>query len=189
MESRTREAFGPWSIASWTGNRFQAHALRSASSGCTEAARRAGTQHATNATRLRIATTDAHVDELLKHVNAHYDTIGTREMNLRRRYQKQATFPRIGFLPVTGRMLTDDHGTVWIQRVDIVANPVEVEWSRGPARPTYWDVFDSTGTFQHIVRLPPRFALRAVRDSIAIGVGRDELDVQYIVGYRISRKR
>jgi hypothetical protein len=136
------------------------------------------------------AITDAHVDELMKQVNAHYDTIGGREMNLRRRYQKQATFPRIGFLPVTGRMLTDDHGTVWVQRVDIVDDPVKLEigWSRGPAGPTYWDVFDSTGAFQHIVRLPPRFVLRAVRDSIAIGVGRDEYDVQYVVGYRITRR-
>ena len=85
-------------------------------------------------------------------------------------------------------MFTDSHGTVWVQRVDIVDNPVEIEWSRGRVRPTYWDVFDSTGTFQHIVRLSPRFALRAVRDSIAIGVGRDELDVQYVVGYRITRR-
>ena len=137
------------------------------------------------------AITDAHVDELMKHVNAHYDTIGNREMNLRRRFQKQATFPRIGFLPVTSRMVTDDHGTVWVQRVDIIDNPVELEkdWGSPPPRPTYWDVFDSTGTFQHIVRLPPRFALRAVRDSIAIGVGRDDLDVQYVVGYRITRRR
>ena len=135
-----------------------------------------------------IPITDAHVDELLKHVNAHYDTIGGREMNLRRRYEKQATFPRVGFLPVTGRMFTDANDAVWVQRTDIVANPVDVEWSRGQLRPTYWDVFDSTGVFRHIVRFPPRFTLRAVRDSFAVGVGRDDLDVQYIVGYMIRKQ-
>jgi hypothetical protein len=132
-----------------------------------------------------VAITDEHIQRLLAHVDAHYDTIGGREMNLRRRYEAQAGFPRVGYLPVTGRMLTDPAGGVWIQRTDIVADPVDVEWPRGAPPPTYWDVFDARGAFQHMIKLPPRFALRAVRDSTAYGVARDDLDVQYVVAYRL----
>ena len=132
-----------------------------------------------------VPITDEHIKRLLAHVDAHYDTIGRREMNLRRRYHAQASFPRIGFLPVTSRVIADDAGGFWVQRVDIVADPVDVEWPRGARPPTYWDVFDAEGGFRHTVRLPPRFTLRVVRDSTAYGLLRDDLDVQYVVAYHV----
>jgi hypothetical protein len=130
-----------------------------------------------------------HVREYLRRAEAYYGSPNHKGMDLRSGEKKRAAMPRVGFLPVTSRLLIDRaNGAIWVERADLLSDPVTFEWTEGaPPRPSYWDVFDSVGVFQHMVRLPARYTPRAIRAHRIYGVLRDENDVEYIVAYEVKR--
>jgi hypothetical protein len=133
-----------------------------------------------------VPVTNAMVEEVLRRANAHYDTAGGGA-SMRESYRTRAEFPRIGFVPVTGTLRVSPDGWLWVRRLDVDPDPVSFQWTTGVApRPTCWDVFDPEGRFQHMVQLPARFTAYDVRRDEVTGVQRDELDVQYVVRWRVA---
>ena len=127
---------------------------------------------------------DALVAGVLRRGRSHYDTMGQRGSAMFDALEVSATLPRIGFVPVTGRLRASEDGWLWVQRPDLDPDPVTLEWSPGfRPRPFNWDVFDPAGHYQYTVKLPPHFTLYAVTANAVLGVLRDEQDVQYVVRY------
>lgn len=87
-----------------------------------------------------------------------------------------AEAPKPETFPYFDRLMGASDGQVWIRhyRVD-------------PDAATQWQILDSTGVAIGVVQLPGRFELHAVEDQYLIGVWRDELDVEYVQVWRVSR--
>ena len=82
-----------------------------------------------------------------------------------------------GFPPEWPRiiaLLIDGAGQVWAQR----GAPADAEYRT-------WDVLGSQGSHVAIVRFPSGVRLQAVGSDYAVGIGRDELDVQHVELFRI----
>ncbi|MCI0435846.1 MAG: 6-bladed beta-propeller [Gemmatimonadetes bacterium] len=103
--------------------------------------------------------------------------------------EARASTPTVETLPPIGRMLVSAAGTLWVEREDLVPDPIALEWYRGPNEPyaAKWDVFDPDGRFLGTVTLPPTFSPRVVGESWVIGTERDELEVQYVARYEFGR--
>ena len=98
---------------------------------------------------------------------------------------------RIDHLPPTDRMLAACDGALWMERSDLDAEP----WVRElrhivrtiVEQPnTVWDIFDSSGRYRATVELPAKFRPGQVAVDWIVGVQPDELDVEYVVRYRIK---
>ena len=62
-------------------------------------------------------------------------------------------------------------------------------WVRGPLRPnlpTAWTVFDLDGKLLARVTTPAKFELHEIGQDYLLGVGRDDLDIEYIQLYRMT---
>jgi hypothetical protein len=88
-------------------------------------------------------------------------------------------------------MLASAEGALWVERIDLVPDPLVLEWQRPPPPPreTKWDIFDPDGRFLGTVTLPPKFTPRVVGERWTLGIFRDELDVQYIAKLEIEADR
>jgi hypothetical protein len=86
--------------------------------------------------------------------------------------------------PAVARILVADHGAIWVQRADIGDLPIER--ACGISSPAIWDRFDHTGRFLGTVSLPASFTAHHVSDSAVLGTERDDLDVEYVVRYRVA---
>jgi hypothetical protein len=136
-----------------------------------------------------VVITDGHVEEVIRRADAYYTSPGRQGDDLRSVTRTRAAMPRVGFLPVAGRLLANANGTLWVERIDVLDDPILAEWTRdAPPRPSYWDVFGPDGVFRHMARFPAGFTPRAVLDSLIVGVARDELNVEYVVGYEVRRE-
>ncbi|HUE97041.1 MAG TPA: hypothetical protein VMN39_10295, partial [Longimicrobiaceae bacterium] len=78
------------------------------------------------------------------------------------------------FPPVTAAAHGDD-GSLWLQREEV------------PDADREWWVLDREGELVASVTLPARFRLKLIRADVLWGVEWDDLDVPYVVGYRIRR--
>ena len=79
------------------------------------------------------------------------------------------------FLPPVTSLVTGRDGTIWLRRED--------------ARdPVIWDVLDSGGTLRKRVEIPAAVRVHEVDEHTVWGVLKDELDVSYIVRYRIVER-
>ena len=96
----------------------------------------------------------------------------------------------IDHLPPTDRMLVARDGALWMERSDLDAEP----WVRelrhivrtiAEQPNTVWDIFDSSGLYRATVELPAKFRPGQVAVDWIAGVQPDELDVEYVVRYRI----
>jgi hypothetical protein len=84
-------------------------------------------------------------------------------------------------------------GGFWVQRMgdaasidpEVLGQPVRSDWLGG----TTWDVFDSEGRFQRQVRVPDRFRVTRITETSAIGVLKDDLDVERVVRLRLEVPR
>ena len=145
--------------------------------------------------------TDADVEELKRLVRAHFDTIApaadrTPRAEMQRLLDKvdvQAALPLPPAAPVLNRMLVAPDGAFWVERVD-TDPPAHLEFRRlvlGQPRtaPTRWDAFDAEGAFLGTVELPARFTPHVLRGARVTGVLRDDLDVEFVVSYRIAPAR
>ena len=86
------------------------------------------------------------------------------------------------FLPTYSDLLVDDEGNLWLQRYDdpFLAHYTEPE-------PQRWSVFDQESRWLGELTMPPRFSLSSVARGFAIGVARDQLDVETIRFLRLRK--
>ena len=84
--------------------------------------------------------------------------------------------------PTYSDLLVDDEGNLWLQRYDdpFLAHYTEPE-------PQRWSVFDQEGRWLGELTMPPRFYLNSVARGFAIGVARDQLDVETIRFLRLRK--
>jgi len=138
-----------------------------------------------------IPITDALIGRFADLARAHWDTASMQGEAAAGKANDEARIrtATVPALPPIGRMLASAEGTLWVERRDLVPDPVALEWTRGPNEPyaTKWDVFDPEGRFLGTVTLPPTFSPRVVGESWALGIERDELDVEHVARYEIRR--
>lgn len=79
-------------------------------------------------------------------------------------------------VPITDVLVAND-GSVWLKRED------------RPGDTQVWNVLGSTGEVRAAVAAPTGLSLRLVDGGNIWGVERDELDIPYLVRYRVSRVR
>ncbi len=86
------------------------------------------------------------------------------------------TFPPA--LPAHGNALRAEvgGGHLWLQ-----------EYRRDPAQPHRWSVFDPDGAWLGVVETPAGFSLTEFGPDYVLGIGTDELDVQYVELYRLLK--
>lgn len=131
-----------------------------------------------------IAVTSELVDRYRDRARAHWDTasMAGEAVLMRTNDEVRPGLPRVADLPPVGRILASTGGALWVERIDRVPDPLDLEWQRPPPPPaqTEWDRFDPAGRFLGAVTLPPGFTPQVVGEDWALGVLRDELDVQYV---------
>lgn len=91
--------------------------------------------------------------------------------------------------PMFVQILSGPSGSMWLRRPRIVSemDPAALESFnilQDIGSPN-WDVFDRDGKFLGVVEFPDRFTLLNFEDSHALGVWRDDLDVQYLMKLRL----
>ncbi len=92
------------------------------------------------------------------------------ERKIRGALDAPASYP-----PVTAALFADD-GSLWLRRE-----------ARDGAEDQLWEVHDLDGEPVAAVRMPPRITVHLVQQGVVWGVALDELDVPYVVAYRIER--
>jgi hypothetical protein len=135
-----------------------------------------------------VAVTDALTNRYFAEVQTYYDTATAAgsEADIGRAAQLgRRSLPRPEALPPLRRIRAARDGALWVERPDLVDDPVSLEWTRGAARSTSWDVFDSDGRFIGTVELPPRFRVYAVDTDWVVGVLPDELGVEHVVRWQV----
>ncbi|MFC1574867.1 6-bladed beta-propeller [Gemmatimonadota bacterium] len=94
-------------------------------------------------------------------------------------------------LPVIGRLLAGPDETIWVQRIQTTAEMAEEAEFINPRNQSLggpeWEVFDKEGRYLGVVTLPDRYSPRRISGNHIYGVWRDELDVQYILRFRIEK--
>ncbi|MEX0893457.1 MAG: hypothetical protein WEB88_14920 [Gemmatimonadota bacterium] len=130
---------------------------------------------------------DAVVDRYRQLLGERYDT----------RIERRLGLPRPDVFPPLGSMVVGADGSVWIRRNDqLHADVARTEWlftldreaaaGRGVDVPARWDVFDAEGRFLAAVELPARFTPHVVDGDRVTGVQLDDMDVEYVVRYRVE---
>jgi hypothetical protein len=71
--------------------------------------------------------------------------------------------------------------------VDALGNVWAGEYTRYPAVPVTWTVLASSGELLGEVAVPPQFRVLQIGGDWILGVGRDELDVEYVRLYRLLK--
>lgn len=112
---------------------------------------------------------------------------GTGARLVRRLTRERRSLPHADAVPALGRIHAGRDGSIWVERPDLVEDPVTLEWSRGAPQPTYWDVFDGDGRFIGTVELPAGFRVYDVTANAVVGVVRDEPDVEHVVRWVVDR--
>ena len=98
----------------------------------------------------------------------------------------RADLPAHDHLPALGRLVVSADGMIWAQRLDLLEDPLPIEWTRERVRQdTFWDVFDHEGRFIATVRLPAGFRAVEAADRSIYGVLRDDLDVEHIARFTL----
>jgi hypothetical protein len=75
-------------------------------------------------------------------------------------------------MPAYSRLLVDDEGNVWAER-----------YREDTALPATWTLLNASGEAVGMVEVPSGVRLHAVAGSRAVGVMRDEMDVEHVVAW------
>jgi hypothetical protein len=93
------------------------------------------------------------------------------------------------FFPAFATLAAGSNGILWVQHIqrasDLSEEQLESYNLFEDTGAPEWDVFDADGRLLGVVSMPERFAPRLFRGDKVYGVWRDELDVQYVMRYRI----
>ena len=87
---------------------------------------------------------------------------------------------RPSHLPAVGGMLVAEDGNIWLSRFDPVESETGEQFSE-------WWILDAEGAPLGRARTPSGLRLVHVGKDVVWGIERDELDVEYIVRYRLAR--
>ena len=117
---------------------------------------------------LTSATVARHKEELLAREPAE------RRVMLRRHYDAMTTPPS---RPAYGDLVVDAEGNLWTG-----------EYVRYPMVPEVWTVFSAAGELLGDVRLPQGFGVLDIGSDWILGVGRDEMDIEYMQLYGIEKE-
>ncbi len=116
------------------------------------------------------------------------ERLGISRSQMRRQVEEAAYVPATR--PAAGRMIAGADGSTWVELLD---EPAEVAGDLGgeagnaetPATPTRWLVLDAEGQAMRRVEVPPRVRPLAATVERFWGTETDELEVEYVVRYRI----
>ena len=78
--------------------------------------------------------------------------------------------------PAYSRLMIDEAGNIWA-----------AAYARYPAAPRTWTVFAQTGELLGEITVPHEFKVLHIGTAWILGVGRDELDVEYVRLYRLLK--
>jgi hypothetical protein len=92
--------------------------------------------------------------------------------------------------PAYAQFLNGPGGSLWVQHLVIPSTLSDEELEDfnpqlGLGAPE-WDIFDSDGRFLGLLEMPARFQPLRFYGNRIYGIGRDELDVQYVMKFRIE---
>ena len=94
--------------------------------------------------------------------------------------QTRETMYRPSYLPPIREFLGAEDGSIWLQRFD----PVEVETGEQMIE---WWVLNGEGAPVARALTPVAFEVKLITDDGVWGIERDEMDVEYIVRYRLAK--
>lgn len=125
----------------------------------------------------RAAVEPAAVDEATRTRWTH-DALADLTSDFLRRLAEDAirAMPFPDSMPYHGPMVVGDEGTAWLAR-----------YSPDASSPTRWLVVGLDGRVLARAETPPRFRLSQVGDDFVLGIARDELDVERVVMFSLSR--
>lgn len=94
------------------------------------------------------------------------------------------------FYPAYANIMGGPDNTMWVQRVrtaaEATASGESFNPQEGDSGSRTWDVFDAEGRYLGTIDMPARFQPMHVVDNTVYGVGRDDLDVQYVVKLQLD---
>jgi hypothetical protein len=94
------------------------------------------------------------------------------------------------FYPAYANLMGGPENTMWVQRVrtasEAAASGESFDPQQGDGGSRTWDVFDGDGRYLGALDLPERFQPMHVAGNAIYGVGRDDLDVQYVVKLQLD---
>lgn len=104
------------------------------------------------------------------------------------RFDQQVQLPIPEAISPVTNVLVSPEGSIWVQRRDdtpiAIAEAEELFERRAfPDRPRTWDIFGIAGRYVGSVEVPARCRVDAVRNSHALAVCVDEMDVEYVVRF------
>ncbi|HSJ25231.1 MAG TPA: hypothetical protein VK929_11205, partial [Longimicrobiales bacterium] len=115
---------------------------------------------------------------------------GGNPMPAQMRQQRQDiadTWTYAPHLPAFAGMRVDDADHVWLR--EFLPNEQTIGgFVRAPVEQARWLVMAPDGVIVGRVQLPARFAPLAVGEDFVAGVYRDEMDVEYVHSYRLTRR-
>ncbi len=106
-----------------------------------------------------IAMTDKLVDRYRERVRAYWDSMERAGRNTvgRAADLELASGPRQAVLAPIGRLIVGSDGALWLERLDLVADPLDRLWTRPRKRSQFWDWFDRSGISSAPSRCPTGF--------------------------------
>lgn len=91
--------------------------------------------------------------------------------------RRHSEIPYPETMPAYGSLVADRSGNLWVE-----------EYQPDPETPARWTVMDQDGAVLAVqVEMPLRFRPYWIEEELVLGVIRDELDVEYVHGYRLFR--
>jgi hypothetical protein len=99
----------------------------------------------------------------------------------------RAEVPHPPYFPSIGRILVAPDGTIWVERIDIADDALDLLWSGGPIpRRTsgVWDAFAPDGSFVATIDFGSRFSPLKAENGSLLGILRTESGV-----HRVARKQ
>ncbi len=78
--------------------------------------------------------------------------------------------------PAYRKIIVDEPGNIWVE-----------DYQPEPRRPSRWTIFASDGRLLGTIGIPPTFRLLDIGDTWVLGVGLDEMDVEYVRLYELDK--
>ena len=126
-------------------------------------------QHAFPGIPIPRRVADSTYAEAVKRLSAALQIGGRQAEDLAR-----STYPVPESYPPVSTAVPSSDGSIWLAK-----------WSNDDES-RLWYIIDSQGNFVAEARTPPRTTLRFIQDGKAWGIERDELDVPFVVRYRVG---
>jgi hypothetical protein len=123
-----------------------------------------------------VGVSDAAVDAAVEQITATLSRRGPppRPAEIERALRSGDRIP--AHLPPVTAAASGADGSIWVRREETLGQTAR------------WDVLDRNGELQATLELPRRVTVETVSGDVMVGVELDELDVPYVVRYRIMKR-